>query len=73
MERTDWYPGRIRPVRSGEYETKLLDISEVQMRHYDVTFNQWYWITSNGELLRSDFGHSDCFRKAVWRGLTEEA
>jgi len=58
MTKTDWYPGNIKPVRSGWYER----IVGYRNDFYCTMRGRWFTNPNGGYLLKDNI---------MWRGITE--
>lgn len=69
MQTTDWFPGSLKPVRSGIYERKEECLCCASAIHWNGT--RFYRANFNGEVVGyiSDTDQ----QRVVWRGLTEPA
>ena len=73
MEKTDWYPGDIRPARRGVYERDVLRIPALG---YFWPFSYWNGRRWGPGSLTPDTNKgargTHVFQNLPWRGLTKE-
>lgn len=69
--KTDWYPGHIRPIRSGVYERQLPFDPATVFSYYDATTHHWYGDYPSALLAGKYTWHTFVSReqRAPWRGM----
>lgn len=66
-ETTDWFPGEVKPVHVGVYETKPDDGTTFQ--HWDG--KQWGLCAITPNCALNGIGIASAYQASKWRGLVE--
>lgn len=68
MKLTPWYPGDVKPVRKGVYQTKVVDLGTGYQFWNGKRWSVWDE-TENWALYLKKL--SSCYQEPKWRGVSK--
>ena len=68
MEKTEWFPGNVKPAHKGVYETKVYEGKETY-QYWDGEY--WNHYKPNPYSAYAEMYGPSSIQGAMWRGLTE--
>lgn len=74
MQKTDWFPGNVKPIRAGVYEARSprADIVGAWYKHFDG--EQWAMSRATPERAYDDrLSTPGAHQDWLWRGLSNDA